>query len=942
MTSIGNRNLRRPNRCRFSLVKLLMLVVFVLYTPWLILMSVAFYNLHKNSNADADTTESLTNEILNDAVKLGAILNAAVEVGGLPSSSSSRDDDLSKKDESELFISKVNQQQMPIVSPMKNSGNAAKKVVTTSVKKKGGTTTTTDDKDTKPRTRLSGFTFDKKFAEQQTKMIQSSSSSSKNGNIYFKPLMAYIEKPMNDSIPGTGRHGEPEMKRGADEGQPPDFIVPLPRRLNSPSSLQPFQYDQLQSCHDLPHKFPIDRGLGNFIKPNVGNEQPIVDPLVEAPFCPVDADPFLPWIHDVFPSVDGSAIHFIAQNKRRCNSGKKFLNELDRLQPQTALMQGVSVKRIDEKEAVDLAPDLWSPQNHESEVVEGLPRYKLAPFEESDEDGQLTRFLCRFHTTEYEHGHKRTVVLGETLSTYPFNYELVNKRKSQITMITPRGKDNGKFWLSTLRFDCPVPNNGELRNIVRSGDGVLSDGTATIYVDIVPIRTSARFGTGEIYGTVDMFGNDVTYGAANDGWNAGGFDPKQRWGDKHVLPLVEASGRWSNIPICKPPPSPPSKTEAKTSEIESGKEERKNDVAIGGNGDGVSNAKKHTIAACLWASASFSTRGNTRTVTDTGARLIEWIEFHLLAGFDHFYVYDNTGAHTNKTSLESILYPRFDKSEVTRIEWPSRVCNNNIPAHENTGERSSQYASECSCRQRYGQYTDWLAAFDTDEYLIPMGNYTSMKDVLLDAEKKGTNILDFRSTRAYPLHEFTEPYSDERECGSSNNPLCRVKRSDALFLETYNCDFVPTPKPSWADRARKQIYRPEYVLQHYVHYSTITKGFARTYKEAKEGGFKWMPRYQDTEPIERVTDEINEAVMVHTKTLVPGDSVQWQERCKKDFEESHNKRCRIGFAHPNNKVVEGAANADDFKYNCFTNEKLTNYWLPRLHDAMKKREARLG
>ena len=34
-------------------------------------------------------------------------------------------------------------------------------------------------------------------------------------------------------------------------------------------------------------------------------------------------------------------------------------------------------------------------------------------------------------------------------------------------------------------------------------------------------------------------------------------------------------------------------------------------------------------------------------------------------------------------------------------------------AHENTGERSTQYAAESSCRARYGPYTEWMASFDT-------------------------------------------------------------------------------------------------------------------------------------------------------------------------------------------------------------------------------------
>ena len=106
--------------------------------------------------------------------------------------------------------------------------------------------------------------------------------------------------------------------------------------------------------------------------------------------------------------------------------------------------------------------------------------------------------------------------------------------------------------------------------------------------------------------------------------------------------------------------------------------------------------KAHFLSACLWASAVFKTRGHTDLVnTDTIRRLKEWIEFHLLVGFDHIYVYDNSGAHSNETSLEQIL---LGYDEVTRIDWPSTVCNNNPPSADSPGERSSQYAAEASCR----------------------------------------------------------------------------------------------------------------------------------------------------------------------------------------------------------------------------------------------------
>lgn len=48
---------------------------------------------------------------------------------------------------------------------------------------------------------------------------------------------------------------------------------------------------------------------------------------------------------------------------------------------------------------------------------------------------------------------------------------------------------------------------------------------------------------------------------------------------------------------------------------------------------------------------------------------------------------------------------------------------------------------------RFGPFTEWLASFDTDEYFVPMGNYTNLKDVLRDLGNKGTNILSLRSSR---------------------------------------------------------------------------------------------------------------------------------------------------------------------------------------------------
>ena len=66
-------------------------------------------------------------------------------------------------------------------------------------------------------------------------------------------------------------------------------VLPLPNRSKAgAANLHVKEYPRLQSCSKLQQQFPIDD-------------------------TPAEEDPFLPWIHDVFPSEDGKYIQFVAQ-----------------------------------------------------------------------------------------------------------------------------------------------------------------------------------------------------------------------------------------------------------------------------------------------------------------------------------------------------------------------------------------------------------------------------------------------------------------------------------------------------------------------------------------------------------------------------------------------------------------------------------------------------
>ena len=439
---------------------------------------------------------------------------------------------------------------------------------------------------------------------------------------------------------------------------------PLPVRNVKAEDLIKAQFPKLSSCSKLPEQWPVD-------------DYPV-------------ADPFLPWIHDVFPTDDGEFIQFVAQNQRRCHTGttedeKMILNHTA---PQAALFQHVPLKKVENS-------------------TENETRYRLCSHEDADPESIDTRFICRFKPS------------GDiTFSEFNNDYEWASVQKKHHKMFNENGRDNSQIHSSQLIFRCPVP--GHLIELVRTGDSVQND-WATLFVDLVPVRTPPR------YGSPDEF-LVPRYAASQGTPEKRLFNALDEWGEEHILPHLDDSGRWENIPVCKP--------SLMTYEPQALKGPKKNVT------------KKHHLVSCLWASAGYTTRGDRYAVNDGQRRLLEWITFNKILGFDHFYIYDNSAASNNQSSLQHIADLFSD--DVTLINWPSQVCNNNPNYADSVGERSSQYAAETSCRLRFGSHSNWIGQFDIDEYLIPMGNFSSVLPLLEKLDHEGKKIISFASWRAWP------------------------------------------------------------------------------------------------------------------------------------------------------------------------------------------------
>lgn len=645
-------------------------------------------------------------------------------------------------------------------------------------------------------------------------------------------------------------------------------IRPLPPRQKAEKEhLQQLEYPLVNSCSRLMEQFPVD-----------------INP-------PTDLDPFLPWIHDVFPTLDGKFIQFVAQNKRRCRTGKNELVAMANMQPQAALFQHVPIQRL---------------KNHNNTT-----RYRLTTHKKSDPDGVATRFICRFKPS-----------MEETLSVFNFDYDWIAFRKQYRATFH---KDDGgikSIHTSQLIFQCPVPEH--LQESIRTGNSVVND-WATLFVDLIPIRTPPRYGP-----SIQFLQPRYQEFETKD--ESLRFDADREWGDEHILPEIEDSGRWENIPICLP------------SFMQYQQPIERQDLAVS-----TVVPKKHRLASCIWASAGYVTRGSRFAIKDGQRRLLEWLTYNKLIGFDHFYLYDNSEAEANnhEASLKPIadLFPDL----VTYIPWPARVCNNRPNNVHSPGERSSQYAAEASCLLRFGPHVQWFGQFDIDEYLVPMGDRQNITTLLDDLEKEDTRIIAFGSWRAWPRRAFVnkiEDISDSGVCWSPEPCFWLSIPGNVTMLQAYNCDRQPPGKKTTVMPAEKQLYRADYVKLHFVHYSAVTELSVKNKTEWEQEKIRWrsfgFPDYR-----QRFGNEEREALMLHTKAVAVQDTAGYKRVCSVEYLEKpmeHHELCRLGVPWPKElwptslKHTQVLGTPEGYAYNCYVNDKIENFFVPRLDHELKKYE----
>lgn len=142
---------------------------------------------------------------------------------------------------------------------------------------------------------------------------------------------------------------------------------------------------------------------------------------------------------------------------------------------------------------------------------------------------------------------------------------------------------------------------------------------------------------------------------------------------------------------------------------------------------------------------------------DEAPYLEEWIEFHVLVGFEHFYIYDN--GSTDGTL--DVLAPYIRKNIVTVIPWKNF-----------SGKLHPQKAANAHAVANFADACRWMAFFDVDEFLFS----PTHKTLLEPLEKLGDQIC------------VSVPWQNFGTNGHKTAP-------DGLVIENYTekAEFPPLP-----------------------------------------------------------------------------------------------------------------------------------------------------
>ena len=118
----------------------------------------------------------------------------------------------------------------------------------------------------------------------------------------------------------------------------------------------------------------------------------------------------------------------------------------------------------------------------------------------------------------------------------------------------------------------------------------------------------------------------------------------------------------------------------------------------------------------------------TAVIRNEAANILEWVDFHLLAGVDHIYLYDN--GSTDNTC--DVLKEYVSSGRVTVTLWPTAFYH------------ATQIFAYAHSAVLHSDEVEWMAFIDADEFLFPT-QALDLKDVLESLKEFSALYIPWRS-----------------------------------------------------------------------------------------------------------------------------------------------------------------------------------------------------
>ena len=97
-----------------------------------------------------------------------------------------------------------------------------------------------------------------------------------------------------------------------------------------------------------------------------------------------------------------------------------------------------------------------------------------------------------------------------------------------------------------------------------------------------------------------------------------------------------------------------------------------------------------------------------------------------------------------------------------------------------------------------------------------------------------------------------------KDCGRNQRCFQLKIPMNYTMLQAYNCDRQKPGQKTKQMPAEKQLYRPDYVLHHFIHYSTVTTTSNMNQRDVQAAGLKWDKFRAFPDQLARFGDEVTE------------------------------------------------------------------------------------